>query len=135
MRIQLRKIDHGDGTLDLLWQIGQQQYARTVSASDIDTRAKLGQYLLSQMAEIEDSQVYIITAHHENGAWVLDHITADDDRAAGRDDIRNAPGYASWTAAEAEQWIVANVVSVEPGVKTALRAMARMLIYLRDAVL
>lgn len=134
MRLQLLKIDHGDGTIDLVWQIGRNQHARTVNASEVDTRAKAGAYILSQLAEIEDSQTYILEAHQEGGNWVLDSFTADEDRDAGRADIRNLPGWATWSADQAESWIQANVTDLTSA-KVALRAMARMIIFLRNSVL
>lgn len=134
MRLQLIKIDHGDGTLGLIWWVGRHQYARTVNATDIDTRAKLGNYILSQLAEIEDSQSYILEAHQENGTWILDGFTADEDRDIGRGNIKGLPGWATWSEAEADAWIVANVTNLASAV-TALRAMAKMLIFLRDSVL
>ena len=134
MRLQLLKIDHEDGTLDIVWWIGRNQYSRTVAASEVDTRAKAGAYILSQLAEIEDTQTYILEAHQENGSWVLDSFTADEDRDVGRTAIRSLPGWATWTAAEAEGWIQANVTDLASA-KVALRAMARMLVMLRDAVL
>jgi hypothetical protein len=52
-----------------------------------------------------------------------------------RDDIvptmKSLPGWATWTAVEAEAWIETNVTSLATA-KTALGAMAKALIYLRD---
>lgn len=134
MRLQLLKIDRGDGTLDLVWWIGRNQYAHTVNASEVDTRAKAGAYILSQLAEVEDMQTYILEAHQDNGVWVLDNFTADEDRDVGRADIRNLPGWATWSADQAESWILTNVTDLASA-KVALRAMARILIFLRDSVL
>jgi hypothetical protein len=134
MRLQLIKIDHGDGTLDIVWWLGRNQYVRTVNAIDIDTRAKAGAYILSQLAQIEDVQEYILEAHQEAGAWVLDGFTADEDRDLGRGAIKGLPGWATWDAGQAEDWIQINVTDLASA-KTALKAMAKMLIYLRDAVL
>lgn len=134
MRLQLLKIDHLDGTLDLVWQLASVQYARTVNAADVDTKAKLGAYLLGQMAELEDAQGYILEAHRLNGSWILDNFTGDDERDIGRREIRQLPGWATWTAIEADAWIVNNVTDLASA-KIALRAMAKMLIFLRDSVL
>lgn len=134
MRLQLLKIDHGDGTLDIVWWIGRTQYSRTVNASDIDTRAKAGAYILSQLAEIEDTQTYILEAHQDNGAWVLDGFTADEDRDLGREAIKDLPGWATWTDEEAEAWVESNVTNLATA-KTAIKALARMAVFLRDSVL
>lgn len=134
MRLQLLKIDHGDGTLDLVWWLGHSQYTRTVNASEVDTRAKLGAYLLSQIVEVEDTQTYILEAHQENGNWVLDGFTGDEDRDTGRGNIKSLPGWATWSATEAETWIQSNVTDLASA-KVALKAMAKMLIFLRDSVL
>lgn len=134
MRLQLKKIDHGDGTLDIVWWIGRMQYARTVNASEVDTRAKLGAYILSQMAEVEDMQTYILEAHQDNGAWALDGFTADEDRDVGRGSIKALPGWATWDATEARGWVETNVTNLATA-KTAIKALAEMVVFLRDAVL
>ncbi|MCJ7824973.1 MAG: hypothetical protein MUP44_08750 [Anaerolineales bacterium] len=81
----------------------------------------------------------VIEAHRENGTivlpgapWILDDVTLEqlpDERAA--DDFSALPGWATWTADEAAQWIAANVTDLA-GAKTALTAMARAIILLRD---
>lgn len=134
MRLQLLIIDHQNGTLDLIWQIGKIQYVRTVNTSDIDTKAKLGVYLLSQMAELENVHGYILEAHKENEKWILDNFTSDNERDLGRNEIKNLPGWATWSAQQADDWILVNVTNLASAI-TALRAMVRMLIHLRDSVL
>lgn len=134
MKFQLLKIEHADKTIDLVWQIGKIQYIRTVNASDIDTKIKLGAYLLSQISEFENAQNYILEAHQENGNWILDNFTSDDERDIGRNDIRNLPGWATWTANEAELWIQNNVTDLASA-KTALKTMTKMLIFLRNSVM
>lgn len=134
MRLQLLKIDHGDGTLDIVWWIGRTQYSRTVNASDIDTRAKAGAYILSQLTQVEDVQSYILEAHQDNGAWVLDSITSDEDRDVGRGSIKALPGWATWDAEAAELWVEENVTNLATA-KTAIKALARMAVFLRDSVL
>lgn len=49
-------------------------------------------------------------------------------------DFENLPGWATWTAAEAEAWISANVTSLATA-KIALQAMARAIVYLRDVMI
>lgn len=134
MRLQLLRIDNGNGTVGLLWTLGRTQYADTVNAVDIDTQAKLGNYLLSRMAELENVQGYILEAHREGNSWILDNFTGDDERDAGRGEVRNLPGWATWTATEAETWINDNVTDLASA-KVALKAMAKMLVYLRDSIL
>lgn len=51
------------------------------------------------------------------------------DQAA--DDFEALPGWATWTAAEAENWIEQNVTSLASA-KIALRAMAQAIVFLRD---
>jgi len=50
----------------------------------------------------------------------------------GKQDFANLPGWATWSAAEAEQWIEDNVTNLATA-KTALKAMARAIVYLRKA--
>jgi hypothetical protein len=50
---------------------------------------------------------------------------------AARDGYTNLPGWATWTADEAEAWIEVNVVDLGSA-KDALKQMARALTYLRD---
>ena len=45
--------------------------------------------------------------------------------------MKNMPGWADWTAAEAESWINTNVTDLASA-KTALKAMAKAIVYLRD---
>jgi len=51
--------------------------------------------------------------------------------ANAANEIRNIPGWARWTAAEADAWLEANVLSLESA-KTVMKTMARMICYLRD---
>lgn len=45
--------------------------------------------------------------------------------------MRNLPGWATWTGAQAEAWIQTNVTDLSSA-KTALKAMAKAICYLRD---
>lgn len=51
-----------------------------------------------------------------------------------KDDFENLPGWATWTGQEAADWIDANVTDLASA-KTALAAMARAIMYLRDIVI
>ncbi len=48
-----------------------------------------------------------------------------------KNDIENMPGWASWTAQEANDWIEVNVVDLASA-KTVLKSIARMVVHLRD---
>lgn len=50
---------------------------------------------------------------------------------SAEDAIRAMPGWATWSADEATQWIDANVNDLASA-KTALKAMAKLLVYLRE---
>lgn len=80
-------------------------------------------------------------------AYLADHLSQEtylsaeeivypdeDATDAGKLDFENLPGWATWTAAEAGDWIDANVVDLASA-KTALRAMAKAIIYLRDVTI
>ena len=54
-------------------------------------------------------------------------------RGAALDGFASLPGFASWTAQEAAEWIEANVIDIETA-KSALARMARAIVYLRDAM-
>jgi hypothetical protein len=53
---------------------------------------------------------------------------------AAKTDFEDLPGWASWTAAEAEAWIEDNVVNLASA-KTALKAMAKAIVFLRNIVI
>jgi hypothetical protein len=58
------------------------------------------------------------------------------DRAAkvtAKLDFRGLPGWATWTGAEASDWIDTNVTDLASA-KTALVAMAKAIVFLRDIV-
>lgn len=48
-----------------------------------------------------------------------------------KDDFENAPGWSTWTAAEAAAWIDANVTDLASA-KVAMSGMARAIVRLRD---
>ena len=84
-------------------------------------------------------QRIIIAAPQEPGTlslpgapWVVDDVTVEqlpDERA--RDELAALPGWATWTADEAAQWIAESVTDLD-SVKTTLTAMARAIVALRD---
>jgi hypothetical protein len=54
-------------------------------------------------------------------------------RVLAKAGVRGLPGWATWTAAEADAWINTNVTDLASA-KLALRRMAQMLCHLRDIV-
>ncbi len=55
----------------------------------------------------------------------------EDIQEISKDDFENLPGWASWTAEEASDWIDANVTDLAAA-KIVLQTMAKAIIYLRD---
>lgn len=49
-------------------------------------------------------------------------------------EFENLPGWATWSALEAENWVETNVTSLATA-KTALKAMAKAIVFLRDRVI
>jgi hypothetical protein len=50
---------------------------------------------------------------------------------AAKTDMKALPGWSTWTGAQAESWINTNVTDLASA-KTALKAMAKAIVYLRD---
>jgi hypothetical protein len=72
--------------------------------------------------------------------WIVDQAVADaiaaedaavQAQAAAKTDMGNLPGWASWTADDAVDWINTKVTDLASA-KTAMKAMAKAIIYLRD---
>lgn len=61
------------------------------------------------------------------GRWELTFVT---DEAATR--AANIPAWATWTETQAQDWIDSNVTDL-PTAVVALKAMARLIVALRDA--
>lgn len=98
------------------------QRLRTVMATEIQRRVTF---------------TYHVETDPESGEFpVVDSI--DDVRALpqdqGKTDFENLPGWATWTAQEASNWIETNVVDL-PTAKTTMQAMAKAIVYLRDIVI
>jgi hypothetical protein len=77
-------------------------------------------------AEVED--------HLVDTTYVLPGQEVFPDNSApgqAKDDFRVLPGWADWTAAQASDWIDANVVDLASA-KTVLTSMAKAIVYLRD---
>jgi len=64
--------------------------------------------------------------------FVVDDVSASPiPRDQGKADFQNLPGWATWTASQAENWIQSNVTDLASA-KVALVAMAKAIIYLRN---
>lgn len=109
----------------------------TLLYSEVDTPEKFAAWFLAQSLtapadEAALRQRFVIEAHQDGEAWVVDSATpqalGQDAGAAG---IVALPGWATYTASEADTWIVNNVTNLATAI-TALRAMAKLLVYLRD---
>ena len=136
VRLVLRRGDRRT-TRDLLW-------------SEVDSEAKFADWLVSQTfpagaTEPTLRRALAVEAHQEQvidpetglpvDVWVVDSVSsALLPEADARTGIEALPGWASWTAQEADDWIVANVTDLASAV-TVLRAMARMIVHLRDHAL
>jgi len=126
---------------------GDKVIQSTILISEIQTVDDLAAWLLAQRGTnrtIDQSlqKRLTITYHSETvndpetgqdvdqtviDSVVSEPLPADD----GRSEFQSLPGWASWTANEAEQWITANVTDLASA-KTALKAMAKAIIYLRN---
>lgn len=135
-----------DGDLvTLLIEHGDESVTSTILLSKVDTPEKLANWALVrhyQARQEYDVQKRVTFTWHtdtEPGTGdqypVLDSI--DDVQPippdAGRTGVENLPGWSSWSAQEASDWIAANVVA-DPSVIIVLSSMAKMLIYLRKIV-
>lgn len=109
----------------------------TLFFSEVDTPAKFAAWYLAQSLtaptdEATLRQRFVIEAHQVDDAWIVDSATPQDlGQDVGAAGIVALPGWATWTAAEAEAWITANVTNLATAI-TALKAMAKMLVYIRD---
>jgi len=83
-------------------------------------------YDLKKKSIIED----ILDSHNADIALV-EWNAKQNRRANAEPSIRNIPGWATWTAQEAEDWIEVNVTDLASA-KQVLKALAKMICYLRD---
>lgn len=117
------------------------QHQVTLLYSEVDTPEKFAAWYLAQSltAPADESTLrkrFVIEAHqvtvNDVLVWVVDSATPQDlGQDAGTAGIAALPGWADFTAAEAEAWITNNVINLATAI-TALKAMAKMLVYLRD---
>ncbi len=119
--------------------------ASFLDPNEITTAQQLVEWVLNQQYTTRTTEADIqkritFTAHQETDPgggvfWVLDSIDEvvnlpRDDARAG---IQGLPGWATWTAQEAADWIDINVTDLASA-KVALSNMARMIVWLRDYV-
>lgn len=117
---------------------------------EVTTANDLAAWLLAQRSETEntasDLQKRLTITYHvetvndpENNqpvdvnvidSVVSEPLPADD----GRANFQSLPGWATWTATEAETWITDNVTDLASA-KTALKAMAKAIIHLRNVAI
>jgi hypothetical protein len=135
----IRNTDENTIELELTWQ-GR---VVTMTAPTAATLEELAALALAQPFPPTRPQTFqrrvTIEAHQENGTvilpgvpWIVDDVTMEqlpDERAA--DEFAALPGWATWTADEAAQWIADNVTDLASA-KVVLTAMARAIIALRD---
>lgn len=128
-------------TIELLLNYEGQQVAMTAPIGA--TLEELAALILAQEFPPTPSQAFqkrIIIEAHKNGGtlalpgapWVVDSVTVEqlpNERA--HDEFDSFPGWATWTGAEAAQWIADSVTGLASA-KAALAAMARTIIALRD---
>lgn len=130
------------GLVSFTIQRGDDVISSTLKADEFSTPAQAVEWSLNQafrtISTPEAQKRITATIHQvidpETGMpyWVLDSI--DDVQSIPRDDgragIENLPGWATWTAQEAADWIYENVVDLGSAI-VALESMAKMLVYLR----
>lgn len=113
------------------------QHQVTLLYSEVDSPEKFAAWYLSQSLVAtadEDTlrQRFVIEAHQDSGAWVVDSSTPQDlGQDVGTAGIVGLPGWSEWDASEAEAYITANVTNFATALPV-LKAMAKMLVYLRD---
>ena len=85
--------------------------------------------VFQRRVHIEAHQMGVVPAVFE---WVIDDVSAAQlpDEAAA-DGFEGLPGWSSWTADQAADWIDVNVADLASA-KVALTAMARAIVLLRD---
>ena len=135
----IRNTDSDTIELELTWE-GR---AVTMTAPLVATLEELAALALAQEFPPTPPQEFqrrvTIEAHQEGGTvvlpgapWIVDSVEVEqlpDERAA--DDFSDLPGWATWTADEAANWIETSVVDLASA-KVALTAMARAIVLLRD---
>lgn len=112
---------------------------RELALSDFEDHAGFAQWLLTQEPDETINSSYrkrlIITFHaDEEGLKVLDSVDVQslpEEKALS--DIGAIPNWATWDVAQATDWIETNVTNLTTA-KTSIKALAVMVIHLRDTV-
>lgn len=90
------------------------------------TRAQKLAWAKQQVADHLVGNVYL-----ESHTVIYPDKTAQEQAAT---DFEAMPGWATWTAQEVAAWVDANVTNVATA-RTAIRALAQAIVYLRDRVI
>jgi len=140
------KAVRSQGLVELAVTRGTEQLDTVLFPGEVGDPVDFANWVLSQATTDRIKDVsqgrYTITAHQETGTdpgtgeeivfWVVDDVTREplpaDDAETG---FGALPGWATWSAAEAADWIEANVTDLASA-KVALTAMARAIVFLRD---
>lgn len=77
-----------------------------------------------------------VLAHLETMNYMMPGVVFPDLNAAesAKADFESLPGWATWTGAEAADWIESNVIDLATA-KIAMKRMARAIVHLRDVVI
>lgn len=138
-----------NGIAHLEIQLGQRKLVAEVTADKVDTPEKLADWLIRQPLPPETVNTTIrqrltIEFHNEDfldedgetrPVRVLDEVTVEplpEEKALV--DIEAIPDWATWNSTQAQAWIESNVTNLNTA-KTAIKALAVMVILLRDAVI
>lgn len=103
------------------------QTARQSTTDQVLQKRLTIDYHIDQVVDPETGQLVDQTVIDSTGTQPL----PEDD---GRANFAAMPGWATWTDAEAEAWIEANVTDLASA-KTALKAMAKAIVYLRNVTI
>lgn len=113
-----------DRTKAAEWILAQRGHTATMEPIRVDTERSIWRGLLmieTTVGTVDGQEIEVVNT-------VTPAPFKRDDAA---DAIRQMPGWATWTAAEAESWVETNVTDLASA-KQALIAMARLLVFLRD---
>jgi len=87
------------------------------------------------VATAVQKRVTFSATQQPDGTWAVDSVDSVETLPAdvGRNGLATLPGWASWSAQEAANWIDGSVTDLTSA-KAALQAMAKAIVYLRKAV-
>lgn len=128
--------------LHILATRGDESISSTIQASKIPTVQAAIEWIVAQKmktTETPDIQRRVTFTYHaestpEDGSVIV--VDSIDDvqplpRDQGKADFENLPGWATWTAQDAVDWIETNVTDLASA-KTVLQQMARAIVALRN---